>query len=132
MWRRAVSVFRGRADVGARLEQHYDMVWFADDDLLAACRPRGLPIGNLTSQFWSNCGRKVRQAGRLLGLRYRDWRLGRISFGAFDASVQGWINHVRYADTWGLRWRLLGGFDLAPALGTAPMRVERSKNPRVR
>lgn len=25
------------------------------DDLLALCRPRGLPIGNLTSQFWSNC-----------------------------------------------------------------------------
>lgn len=24
------------------------------DDLLAAARPRGLPIGNLTSQFWSN------------------------------------------------------------------------------
>jgi hypothetical protein len=22
---------------------------------LAACRPRGLPIGNLTSQFWANC-----------------------------------------------------------------------------
>ena len=31
------------------------MVWFAGDDLLAQCRPRGLPIGNLTSQFWSNC-----------------------------------------------------------------------------
>jgi hypothetical protein len=27
---------------------------FPGDDLLAACRPRGLPIGNLTSQFWSN------------------------------------------------------------------------------
>jgi RNA-directed DNA polymerase len=27
---------------------------FEGDDLLAACRPRGLPIGNLTSQFWSN------------------------------------------------------------------------------
>ncbi len=25
------------------------------DDLLAICRPRDLPIGNLTSQFWSNC-----------------------------------------------------------------------------
>ena len=28
---------------------------------------------------------------------------GRISFAELDASVQGWINHVRYADTWGLR-----------------------------
>lgn len=37
------------------LEQEYRMVWFPGDDLFAACRPRGLPIGNLTSQFWSNC-----------------------------------------------------------------------------
>lgn len=32
----------------------YEMVYFPDDDLLAALRPRGLPIGNLTSQFWAN------------------------------------------------------------------------------
>ena len=37
------------------LEQHYDMVWFDDDNLFAGQRPRGLPIGNLTSQFWANC-----------------------------------------------------------------------------
>ena len=37
------------------LEDEYRMEWFPGDDLLAACRPRGLPIGNLTSQFWSNC-----------------------------------------------------------------------------
>jgi retron-type reverse transcriptase len=37
------------------LRDQYDMVWFPGYDLLAACRPRGLPIGNLTSQFWSNC-----------------------------------------------------------------------------
>ncbi len=37
------------------LEQEYRMRWFPGDDLLAACRPRGLPIGNLTSQFWSVC-----------------------------------------------------------------------------
>ncbi|MCA9028979.1 MAG: group II intron reverse transcriptase domain-containing protein [Planctomycetaceae bacterium] len=28
--------------------------WFPGDDLLAALRPRGLPIGNLTSQFFAN------------------------------------------------------------------------------
>jgi RNA-directed DNA polymerase len=33
----------------------YQMVYFPGDDLLAAARPRGLPIGNLTSQFWANC-----------------------------------------------------------------------------
>ena len=30
------------------------MVYFSGDDLLAPLRPRGLPIGNLTSQFWAN------------------------------------------------------------------------------
>jgi Reverse transcriptase (RNA-dependent DNA polymerase) len=37
------------------LEDHYQMAWFPADDLLSVLRPRGLPIGNLTSQFWSNC-----------------------------------------------------------------------------
>jgi hypothetical protein len=37
------------------LSEQYAMVWFPGDDLFAASRPRGLPIGNLTSQFWANC-----------------------------------------------------------------------------
>jgi RNA-directed DNA polymerase len=37
------------------LSEAYDMVYFPGDDLFAAQRPRGLPIGNLTSQFWANC-----------------------------------------------------------------------------
>ena len=36
------------------LADEYDMVFFDGDDLLATYRPRGLPIGNLTSQFWAN------------------------------------------------------------------------------
>jgi RNA-directed DNA polymerase len=32
----------------------YKMVWFPGDELFAAARPRNLPIGNLTSQFWAN------------------------------------------------------------------------------
>lgn len=36
------------------LAGQYDMVHFSGDDLFAICRPRGLPIGNLTSQFWAN------------------------------------------------------------------------------
>jgi retron-type reverse transcriptase len=36
------------------LRNEYEMVYFPGDDLLAAVRPRGLPIGNLTSQFWAN------------------------------------------------------------------------------
>lgn len=37
------------------LAEEYTMVYFDGDDLFAANRPRGLPIGNLTSQFWANC-----------------------------------------------------------------------------
>ena len=36
------------------LHEAYDMVYFPGDDLFAVNRPRGLPIGNLTSQFWAN------------------------------------------------------------------------------
>jgi retron-type reverse transcriptase len=36
------------------LSEEYEMVYFEGDDLFAANRPRGLPIGNLTSQFWAN------------------------------------------------------------------------------
>ncbi|NJP07745.1 MAG: RNA-dependent DNA polymerase [Chloroflexaceae bacterium] len=40
---------------GAHLSRtSYTMVYFAGDDLFAAARPRGLPIGNQTSQFWAN------------------------------------------------------------------------------
>jgi hypothetical protein len=167
------------------LDEQYRMVWFPGDDLLAACRPRGLPIGNLTSQFWCNCflhpfdqfvtrglgcraylryvddialfsnsrrelwswkraiierlavlrltihesaaqvlpveagipwlgfviypthrrlkSRKVISTSRRLASRLDAYRAGQISFGEFDASVKGWVNHVRYANTWGLR-----------------------------
>lgn len=37
------------------------------------------------------------------------YQAGRISFAELDASVQGWINHVRYGDTWGLRGHLFAG-----------------------
>jgi RNA-directed DNA polymerase len=37
------------------LSEEYHMTWFPGDDLLAALYDRGLPIGNLTSQFWANC-----------------------------------------------------------------------------
>jgi retron-type reverse transcriptase len=178
------------------LDQEYSMVWFPGDDLLAACRPRGLPIGNLTSQFWSNCylhpldlfikrelgcraylryvddfalfsdskrqlwqwkkavcerleslrltvheesaqvipvaqgipwlgfvvfpeyrrikGRKLRHTCCRLSEHFDAWRCGAISFAQFDASVQGWINHVRYADSWGVRERILSRFVWGP------------------
>lgn len=179
------------------LENEYQMVYFPGDDLFAALRPRGLPIGNLTSQFWSNCylnpldqfvkrelrsqawlryvddmalfsdskrelwvrkqqiverlaalrltiheesaqvapvaagiawlgfvvypthrrlkARKAVEATRRLGERFEAWQAGLITFGEFDASVQGWINHVRYADTWKLRETVLDRFPWNPA-----------------
>jgi RNA-directed DNA polymerase len=37
------------------LAEEYDMVYFPYDDLFSRQRARGLPIGNLTSQWWANC-----------------------------------------------------------------------------
>ena len=172
------------------LGQEYDMVYFPGDDLFAALRPRGLPIGNLTSQFWANvylnpidhfikrelrCKGYVRYVDDLLlfhddkgilwqwqesltrrmarqrltlhsgahprpvtegipflgfviypekrclkrrkGVTYqRQFRRlreaymkGQIPFDEMSASVHGWINHVRYANTIGLRKALLSG-----------------------
>ena len=172
------------------LADEYEMVYFPGDDLFAIERPRGLPIGNLTSQFWSNVylnpldwfitrdlgcaaylryvddfclfsdskrqlyewkrafveflaglrltihepqaqvipcahgipwlgfvvypthrrlkARNVVKFSRRLRARWSEYCAGQISFAEFDASVQGWINHVRYADTWGLRTHVLG------------------------
>ncbi len=36
------------------LDNEYDMIYFPGDDFFAIEKPRGLPIGNLTSQFWAN------------------------------------------------------------------------------
>lgn len=36
-------------------DQRSQALLLPGDDLLALARPRGLPIGNLSSQFWSNC-----------------------------------------------------------------------------
>jgi retron-type reverse transcriptase len=176
----------GILDSGAGvLVDEYDEVYFAGDDLFAATRPRGLPIGNLTSQFWANCllheldqfvkrelkcrhyiryvddallfhedkctlhhwrvaigeflatlrltlherearvypvttgipflGFRVypdhRRLKRANGVSFNQrlhWLItryaaGEIEFEQLTASVQGWVNHVRYGDTWGLR-----------------------------
>jgi RNA-directed DNA polymerase len=58
--------------------------------------------------------RKVRHASRRLGVLYDAWHQGSISFAEFDAAVQGWVNHVRHADSWGLRAHVLEPFVLPP------------------
>ncbi len=174
--------------LGVQNEQ-YDMRWFDGDDVFAANRPRGLPIGNLTSQWWGNCFLNsldqfvLRELRCPAYLRYVDdivlfsdskaqlnaWRdalvarLARlrltlheaqcaarpvdvgipilgfvlwpthrrlkarkaIAFGRkfkasladdaparTDARLRGWLNHVRYGDTWGLRKSVLSRFNL--------------------
>jgi hypothetical protein len=42
------------------------------------------------------------------------YEAGRISFAELDASVQGWINHVRYADSWGLREHIFASYPVRP------------------
>jgi RNA-directed DNA polymerase len=51
--------------------------------------------------------RNVHNFRRRLRERWQEYCAGAIRFAEFDASVQGWINHVRYADTWGLRQHVL-------------------------
>lgn len=176
------------------LGEEYEMSWYRGDDLFAVNRPRGLPIGNLTSQFWANvylnsfdhfvkrdlkCCAYVRYVDdfllfaddkralldwrnaviqKMAGLRlslheesaqvyptrtgipflgfrihpeYRllkrrkvvhfrrklrrvlaDYAIGAASIQKVGSSIKGWINHVRYADTWGLRKSVLGGVRL--------------------
>ena len=50
--------------------------------------------------------RNVVQFNRRLERNISLYQHGAISFAELDASVQGWINHVRYGDTWGLRAHL--------------------------
>ena len=56
--------------------------------------------------------RQVVNATRRLAARLDDYHSKRIGFAEFDSVVQGWVNHVRYADSWGLRRHVLGGLEL--------------------
>ncbi len=187
------------------LAEEYKMVWFPGDDLLAASRLRGLPIGNLTSQFWANCylspfdhfvkrqlrcraylryvddfllfgdGRRQlwewkgaiikrlsglrltihreraqvhsvgegipflgfvvypdrRRLKRRKGVAYarrlrqmaRQYADGETGLDQITASVQGWVNHLRYGNTVGLRKAVLGS-----ALLTAPKGRNHARN----
>ena len=69
--------------------------------------------------------RKVRHATQHLDRLYAAMRDGAISFGEFDAAVQGWVNHVRQADSQGLRAHVLSPFVL-PA-GAEPLYAGRRR-----
>ena len=188
------------------LKDEYQMIWFAEDDLLAVNRPRGLPIGNLTSQFWANCylnpfdhfvqrelrcpaylryvddmlffsddkaqlwawkaaienrlaqyrltihsraqphtvskgvaflGFRIfanqRRIKRRKGIYFQrkfqqmvvDYADGAVSFADLTAVVQGWVNHVRYGNTIGLRKAVLTQQTILPPsveqIGSEPL-----------
>lgn len=72
--------------------------WFPGDDLLAVARPRGLPIGNLTSQLWGN------------------FYLDRLDHWVTES--EGHSNYLRYTDDFLLfgddktrLWELRGGIE---------------------
>ena len=75
------------------LSEEYDMVYFPGDDLFSLLRPRGLPIGNLTSQFWANVylnrfDHFVKRELRVPGyVRYVDDLL---LFGSSKGELWGW------------------------------------------
>jgi hypothetical protein len=58
--------------------------------------------------------RKVRNSHRHLRARLAAYHAGAISFGELDASIQGWINHVGHADSWGLRRHILDTLVIRP------------------
>ena len=59
--------------------------------------------------------RKVRSAHRRLRSRLAAYHAGKISYAELDASIQGWINHVGKADSWGLRRHVLETLVICPA-----------------
>lgn len=56
--------------------------------------------------------RKVVHFRRKLRHLAAEYGAGEINLEKVDASVQGWVNYVRYADSWGLRRDVLGSVRL--------------------
>jgi hypothetical protein len=52
--KQALRLCKSILDGGAGIHEESAPAYFAGDHLFSVLRPRGLPIGNLTSQFWAN------------------------------------------------------------------------------
>ena len=107
------------------LSEEYTMVYFPGDDLFAGNRPRGLPIHPETHQhpvadgmpflgfvIFPQRRRLKRREGiyfqRKLRAMMAAYDAGETPLTSITASVQGWVNHVRYGNTVGLRKAVLG------------------------
>jgi hypothetical protein len=58
------------------------------------------------------------QFRRRLRQRLAAYGRGEISFEELHAGVQGWVNHARHGDTWGLRRAVLGSAVVPRPIGT--------------
>ena len=83
--------------------QRYQPPCYAAARCCTRCHATALPydpsVFNITPTHYRLEARTARHATRSLGERLDAWHAGGISFAEFDASVQGWVNHVRHADT---------------------------------
>ena len=84
--------------------EHWVHFYFAHSDEIQA---DDRDFGNDQKRFWINFTRRLQHNMDL-------YHAGSITFAEFDASVQGWINHVRFGDTRGLRRVILGRVRLSP------------------
>jgi RNA-directed DNA polymerase len=57
------------------------------------------------------------------------YHAGTISFAELDASIQGWINHVGHADSWGLRRHILETLAIRPAEHRRAKAARHSRTP---
>lgn len=94
------------------LSDQADAELFDGDDLVDLMKPKGLPIGNLTSQFWANVymspldhfvKRELRCKAYVRFVDDAEWQNGLIDDEAVLQSVLSWNNHVSYGNTVGLR-----------------------------
>jgi len=83
---------------------------------------RGRGLDYLGYRLWPT-HRRLRKASiarmaYTLRRSQRDYWAGRLNWARLRARIQSWLAHASHAQTWGLRWRLLGAF---PIGGPRPM-----------
>jgi hypothetical protein len=100
------------------LSEAYDMAWFPGDDLLAAARPvsEGIPfLGFVVYPERRRLKRrKAVHFARRFRQRLRAYQAGEIALEDLRVRVNGWINHVRFGNTVGLRKAILTGRRVFP------------------
>ena len=68
---------------------------------------KALKLPSMHSECEKVAARCAKENVDHLGFLLQLCEQGRLPFDKLDASIQGWINHVRFGDTWGLRHTVL-------------------------